>query len=233
LRFNALARTSAVLGTAVLGLALAAPASADSTPPPVTVPDTVNLYPGQITQVNVLANDTSPTGEALALCRFPDVDIDSLGRNDAVAMPMPALLGGKAGDVMVGAAGGTTHVVDYFVCDEHHLTPAQLTIQMLPVAPVNVRKVTGKPGKLSVQNTNDVPITFVFGHPRAMRNDGRVTVPAGQTRIVTVRRTAIVWNAEIGSSTGELSNPGSADHGRVTGIKLKGKALPDPKPFRP
>ncbi|MFC7495015.1 MULTISPECIES: hypothetical protein [unclassified Nocardioides] len=231
MRTSALVRVAG-LGAAVAGLTLATvgPAAADGTTPlPVAVPDTISLYPGQLTQLNVLANDVSPTGDTLAVCKFPDTDLDSPKMPPAIAMEISSLLGGKEGDVLVGLGRASTHVFDYYICDDTHLVPAQLTVQRHPVSPVHVRKVAGKPGRIRVANTNDAPITFVFGHPAAGRKDGRIRVPAGATRTVAVRRPTIAWTAEIGSSKGEFSTPGTADHGRVRGIQVRGEPLPKPR----
>jgi hypothetical protein len=219
LRTSALVRLSTLVSVTAIGLSVASPATADGAALPVVVADTVSLYPGQVTQVNVLANDSSPTGDTLDVCRFPETDFDDLTGVDAVAVPVPALFDGKAGDLMVGLVHGGTHVIDYFVCDHTHLVPAQLTLTGRPVAPVNVRKVPGKPGRLSVQNTNDAPVTFVYSDPRRTRPLGRVRIAAGDTRTVTVSRPVVRWVAEIGSSTGELSSPGIADQGTVRGIR--------------
>lgn len=231
MRTSALART---FGLAALALGLSAvavdPALADATTPlPVAVPDTVRLYPGQVTQVNVLANDSSPSGASLDLCRFPEPDLDRLGKLQAIVMPLPTLFEAKPGELMVGIARASTYVVDYYVCDTTHLVPARLTLERLPVSPVKVRKVAGTAGKLRVHNTNDVAVTFVAGHPGSMRRDVEVRVAAGATRTVTVQRRTVAWAAEIGTSRGAFSSPGCADQGRVRHIKLEGKPLPKPK----
>lgn len=231
MRTSALARTF-VLAALALGLSAVSvgPAAADSTTPlPVVVPDTVRLYPGQVTQVNVLANDSSPTGASLDLCRFPEPDIDTIKPQQGVATLLPSFFYPKRGNVVVGIGRASTYVVDYFVCDTTHLVPARLTLERLPVSPVTVRKVPGKPGKLSVHNTNDVAVTFVAGHPGSMRRDVEVRVAAGATRTVTVQRRTVAWRAEIGTSRGEWGSPGCADQGRVRHIELDGRPLPKPK----
>src|SRR6478735_9777506 len=77
MRTSALVRITGGLAASVLGLTLlgTAPAMADEPPLPVVVDDTVTLYPGQTTQLNVLANDSSPSGDDLALCRFPETTL--------------------------------------------------------------------------------------------------------------------------------------------------------------
>lgn len=235
MRTSALVRMSAVLSAAMLALTLlqAGSASADTTPLPAVVADTISLYPGQAAEINVLANDSSPAGGTLALCRFPEVDLD--GPLPAVmAMEMPSILDGAAGDVIVSSmprARGT-HVVDYYVCDHAHLVPATLTVVIKDVQPVHVTKVRGKPGRLKVVNHNAEPIGFWYGHPRAERPDGRVRIAPGGTATVRVQRHRILWVALIGAGPGKaaaLSSPGIAGHGVVRDIKLNGEPLPAPK----
>src|SRR5262249_4860347 len=61
--------TGSALLTVVATAGLAAPASADETPAPVVVNDTISLYPFETGAIDVLANDSSPSGQDLALCR--------------------------------------------------------------------------------------------------------------------------------------------------------------------
>lgn len=235
MRTSALVRVTGTIVSAVLALALvgAAPANADEPPLPVVVDDTVTLYPGQTSQLNVLANDSSPSGDDLALCRFPALDFTTPTLPAVLAADVG--MAGTVGDVMVMTAPRArgTHVVDYYVCDHTHLVPAHLTVVVTAVAPVTVRKVPGKPGRLRVTNTNDATIAFWYGDRRADEPDGRVRIAAGATRLVQVRRHTIVWIALIGGGTGKaamLVSPGIADQGIVRGIKLRpGTELPPPK----
>jgi hypothetical protein len=235
MRTSALVRLAAGLTAALLGLTVVgvSPALADNTPLPVVVDDTVSLYPGQMTQINVLDNDSSPDGDDLALCRFPEPDLT--GNVAVVATEVTSLLGGGPGEVMVGAATKKpgTHTITYYVCDHVHLVEAHLIVEVKAVSPVKVHKIAGKPGKLKVTNTNTATVSFWYGDKRAPRPDGKVRIPAGKTQVVTVRRHTVVWLAWIGLSSGKasmFSSPGIADAGVVRGIKLRpGTALPPPK----
>lgn len=235
MRTSALVRVAATLTASVLGLTLLGTTAsyADEPALPVVVGDTISLYPGQVDLINVLANDSSPDGDDLALCRFPEPDFTGNKLPAVVAMDMGSL--GEPGDVMVMTAPRAhgTHVVDYYVCDHTHLVAAQLTVEIKAVAPVTVRKVAGKPGRLQVTNKNDKAIRFWYGDRRAEDPDGKVRIPAGTTRMVPVRRHTIVWIALIGGGHGkaaQLSSPGIAGHGVVRDIKLRpGTELPPPK----
>lgn len=231
---------SALVAGAALGASLlvAAPAHADEPAPPVAVPDTVTLWPGQTTQLDLLANDSSPSGGDLALCRFPETDFLSEKLPKVIVSHSVAelLADGPSGPgtVVVGtdARARGTHVIDYYVCDRTHLVPATLTVVVREVRPVDVTKVRGKRGRLKVTNHNDRPVRVWYGHPRAIRPDGKLRVPAGATRTIRVQRHKIMWAATIGGGSGKaslLSSPGIADHGVVKDIKLKGKPLPQPK----
>jgi hypothetical protein len=238
MRTSALVRFTGGLAASILGLTLlgVAPATADEPALPVVVDDTVTLYPGQMTELDVLANDSSPSGDDLALCRFPETD---LGKRPPAVMVIheSMLFTGTSADpgdvsILVAPRAHGTHVIDYYVCDHTHLVPAKLTVVVGEVAPVNVSKVSGKRGLLKVTNHNEKAIRFWFGDPRAVRPDGRVKIPAGKTRTVHVQRHRIVWVALIGAGSGKasmFSSPGIADLGIVRNIKLRGEPLPRPK----
>jgi hypothetical protein len=234
MRTSALVRITGGLAACLLGLTLlgTAPAIADEPPLPIVVDDTVTLYPGQLAQLNVLANDTSPSGDDLALCRFPESDL--LSKKVPAVMVSDVGFAGETGDlgVIVAPRARGTHVIDYYVCDHTHLVPAHLTVEVKAVAPVVVHKVAGKPGRLRVTNRNDRTIRFWYGDPTADDPDGRVKVGAGETRTVRVQRHRIAWMALIGVRAGKASmftSPGIADMGIVRDIKLKGEPLPKPK----
>ncbi|MCW2776250.1 MAG: hypothetical protein JWN91_4576 [Nocardioides sp.] len=228
---NARARTRALTALAALTLgatlATVTPAYAAEPDPqaPVVVDDTVTMWPGQVRLVDVLANDTDPDGDGsdLALCRFPDPDFSSGVIPPVLAMQYPDDTGELSGTLMVMAdprAQGTP-TINYYVCDYDFLVPATLTVDIRDVAPVDVAKVPGRPGKLTVTNENEQPIHFWYGHPRASRPDAKVLVPAHETITVRVQRTRIVWIGIIGRR-------GIADFGYVNHIKLQGDPLPPP-----
>lgn len=235
MRISALVRLAATLATAtVVGtLAATAPATAAEPAPPVVVNDTISLYPGQASTIDVLTNDSAPSGDSLALCRFPEVDLDATPLPSVIAIEVPSILGGKPGQVAVSVSPGAhgTATIDYYVCDFTHLAPARLTVQVRAVAPVDVAKVPGHPGRLRVTNHNDRAVGFWYGDPRASRPDHGVRIPAHRSRVVRVQRHRIDWIATIGPGGKHslLSSPGIADHGVVRGIKLHGAPLPLPK----
>jgi hypothetical protein len=226
-------RALTTLVALALGITLAttSPVLADDTPPPVVGADTVTLYPGQSTEIDVLENDSSPSGDDLALCRFPDDP--SFGMHSVQALQSSFFGFGDVGSVVVSAmpkARGT-HVIDYFVCDHTHLVPATLTVVVREVEPVDVTKLPHRAGRLQVTNHNSKPIRFWFGNPQGSRVDGQVRIAAGDTVPIKVQRHEIFWVGMIGGGRGKgstLSGPGIADFGTVRHIKLNGAPLPDP-----
>lgn len=232
---RALGRTVAALAAALVTTSLLAPsAEADDSPLPVVVADTIELYPGQTGQINVLTNDSSPSGDDLALCRFPGIDFSGPSMPAVLTMELSEAVGlGAPGELLVSVTTEAkgTHEIDYFVCDHTHLVPAQLTVVVRDVEPVDVETIPGRPGRLRVTNHNDHGIRFLFGDPRASRPDGRVRIPASATDVVRVQRHRIAWIALIGSGSGKgdiFSSPGVADYGVVRGIELRGEPLPAP-----
>src|SRR4051812_32172865 len=177
MRTSALVRFTGGLAAALLGVPLlgTAPSYADEPPLPVVVDDTISVYPGQSAQLNVLTNDSSPSGDDLALCRFPTLDFDGPRMPSVFALDAGSAGAGEPGDVAVVSTPRAhgTHIIDYYVCDHTHLVPAHLTVEILPVAPVLVHKITGKPGRLSVTNKNSAAIRFWYGDRRAERPDAR------------------------------------------------------------
>lgn len=232
MRSSALVRVagSIVIG-ALAAISLAVPAHAEPAPP-VVVDDTLSLYPGQSGIIDVLANDRAPSGQDLALCRFPESDLSGPGMPAVLAMAAGSL-GGGPGDVAVALAPRArgTHRIDYYVCDLTHLTPARLSVVVKPVAPVDVVKTRHR-GVLRVTNHNDRAVRFLYGDAHAQSPDGRVRIAPGARATIRVQRHRIVWIALIGLSGGKSSlfqSPGIADRGVVRNIPLRGAPLPSPR----
>ena len=197
--------TAAALAAAVLvSSLLAAPASAA---PPVTVDDEVTMWAadlgfGEVT-ADVLANDSDPDGDTLALCRVGEVPADAPYFADVV------------GDqIMVFVLGEVTSpiTITYYACDFETLVPGTLTVTLNTTEPIRVTK-TDKPGVLRVTNPNDLQIGFLWGGPKESRADGRVRVPADDSVFVRVHRHRIIWVALIGRYS-------PIDIGRVRDIVL-------------
>jgi len=188
----------------------------------VVVNDAVSVYPFGVAVVDVLANDTdpgAPDGSALAFCRLPsmsslftDIDLPKVTIADSAGVY------GPAGKLVVSANRRfrAPTDVEYYVCNETHMTEATLTVSMRETAPVTVRKIPGRPGRLKVVNHNDERVIVAWLGVREGTLDGAVRVPAHGTRTIRVDHKRIEWAAVIGNDR----RSGIADHGAVRGIDV-------------
>jgi len=225
MRTSALVRVAVTLIAAGAALAMAAPASqaAPSDPAaPVVVNDSIAIYPQGMAVVDVLANDTDPNdpdGSSLALCRLPTIDLSTIlgsGSLPSVVVGDAAGVLGSPGSLMVmtpRSRFAKPQVVSYYVCNLTHLTPATLTVTMLPTRPVKVRKIAGRPGRLKVTNHNARRISLQWSGRRA---GGGSNVGAHSSKVIRVRGTSVKWIAVIGGER----NSGIADEGLVRKIKV-------------
>ena len=214
---HARALALAVFLTATL---LAAPAHAEDVVPeaPVVVDDAVTLWPGAYAEIDVLANDSDPAGDDLALCRMPPLwSPEDENPATAVSVLDESIFDGPVGTVMVqaGPRARGTHVIDYYVCNHTRLTPAHLTVTIRPVQPVDVVPPR-MPDRIRVTNHNDRGVLFIATDKTGCLVDIHARVDAGETRTFRVRRHALRWYAFIGSG----SDRGIADYGTVRGIDL-------------
>ncbi|GAB4009467.1 hypothetical protein GCM10028772_26390 [Nocardioides ultimimeridianus] len=192
----------------------AAQATADS--PPVTVDDAVTLTAGGATQKDVLANDSDPDGDVLALCRLGKV---------------PAALGADIfdGKLMIFGADAGTYTLTYYACDYSYLTPGTVTITVKPRPRIYVKVVKGvRPGTLRVINNGSFGFRYLWGSYKRQKADGQVSVPAHSSVRIRVRRVSVIWFAMN-------EHKGAFKIGIVRGITLpKGaNALPPGAPPTP
>lgn len=232
MRTSAPVRALAVLAAAAAGLVLAAPADALPAEPtaPVVTNDSVALWPYGSAVVDVLANDTDPgdpDGSQLGLCRVPEFDFTTTVSSSApVSIADLGQLFGSRSQLMVTTtrkALPTPVDVDYYVCNYSFLAPAKITVTTRTPAPVLVRKVPGKPGRLKVTNRNDSRIQMIWSG-RTKHSGGSAPVRAHASKVVRVTGKTIRWFAMIGGST----NSGVAGHGAVHGIKIDPAAATKP-----
>lgn len=215
-----LAATLAVTAT-TLALTVVPAAHADeATDAPVTRDDRVTvrgnpaggLAFGSDGGFPVLANDSDPDGDELAICRFavpegapilvapgsrPDVDPADLpgaprtwsrseGEETTTALQVFALTN-RAG----------TYRVTYWACDHDYLTPATLTVTVQPVARVTAKVL---PGRDRVRFTNPGKRRVVVRYGPAdfeggTRDERRVRVGPGRSTVVTVEHRRMIYTA--------------------------------------
>ncbi len=190
----------ALVLAASAGVTLASPAAAD---PPVVQDDHKWMYPNQGRSIDVLANDSDPDGDELAVCRVeePPRDADYFVETN-----------GDEILVYSGEDTGEDIVIDYYVCDFETLVPATLTISFREIHPIQIAKLD-RPGRLRVTNDNKRVVRFLYGSFRQDRPDGRVRVPAHDSVVIRVHRHKIDWIAILGRSV-------FLGSGTVRGIEL-------------
>lgn len=185
-----LTATALSLGLAASTLG-AQPASADAaTDAPVTKADKATVWTGSSKVVNVLANDTDPQGDPLAVCRVGESPYRNVG--------LGIEGGGGGSELFVFAsprAKAGTYVLTYYACDFEYLTAETLTVTVKKSTPVRVTKIEGRPGKLKVVNPNSRRIVMMWGDPRRERPDGSLRLPGHEAEVITVERRSIFWVA--------------------------------------
>lgn len=199
---------TAVAALLTTGLATA-PATAAEGAAPVTVADNVTFRQDGYTDVDLLANDSDPDGDELALCRLGDIP-------KGLDLMIASYVTGDQDDngtVFVSASKPGTYTVTYYACDFDYLTPGTLTVvvEKAPKIKVKVTK-TAKPGRLKVVNTSGFPIRFMWGSAQERKPDG-ATLVRDKAVVVKVQRRSIIWFAMN-------KRTGAVDGGVVRGIKL-------------
>jgi hypothetical protein len=187
-------RAAAVLltiATSALGLVtLAAPAQAAA---PVTVADTVSIFPGNYGEVEPLANDTDADGDDLAVCRIADSSYKRVSLSvqfDEEGEPSDTLL------VLARTkAEPGTYTFTYYACDFETLVAGTITVTVKTPPAITAKALPGKPGKIKVKNPADFKIRFLYGSFREPGPDGVLKIARNSSVILTVRRTRIDWIA--------------------------------------
>lgn len=181
------------LTATLLSLGLAAstlgaqPASADAaTDAPVTAPDHATVWTGSGKFVNVLANDTDPQNDSLAVCRVAT----SPYRNVELLVE-----GGELVAFASSRAKAGTYELTYYACDFQYLTPGTLTVTVKKAKRVRVTKIDGRPGKLKVANPNSRNVVVMWGSLEEDEPDGTLRLGAHKAQVITVTRREIFWVA--------------------------------------
>jgi hypothetical protein len=206
--------TLVVLTLSLLGLAAvpgAPAAQAVTGSPPVTTPDSVTVFQGNITSIQPVNNDHDPDNDQLALCRLGTephrgILIENVG-NDLAILAKPRATPG-------------IYTITYYACDFSYLTAGTVTITVEELPKISVKKIPNNPGHLRVTNPADFKIRFLYGSEDEPRPDGNVIIDSGSTVVIPVHRTQIIWVAI--NRKGDLF----LGSGRVNGIKLDRAGAP-------
>jgi hypothetical protein len=205
-----------VLGLALAGSLTTAPSQAAEGSPPVAVDDRARVVGGSFTELDLVANDTDPDGDKLAVCRIGDVprSLHVQIENEGVFLIARRRVAG-------------TFTFTYYACDFAHLTPATVTVRVTKATEIKVQKMPNRPGKLRVRNTADVPIVFMYGLFELDGPDGMIFMAARKAKFVSVRRHQIIWMAFAKRSGRPI------DSGMVRNIRLPRGVRPLPSETDP
>ena len=199
-----LAVTVGLLGLAAVPGAVPA-AQAVTGSPPVTTPDAVTVYQGNIAVVKPVSNDHDPDNDLVALCRvgtehYKGIFVESFGDEfDVFAKP----------NVQPG-----TYTFTYYACDYSYLVPGTITVTVEKLPKVKVHKIASRPGRLRVTNPSDFKVRFLYGSFQEDRPDGSLLIARGESVTISVHRTRIDWIATDRKGIVFLGS------GHVSGIKL-------------
>lgn len=173
----------ALVGAVLMATVSVGAAQATADAPPVTVDDAVTVVAGRPVQKDVLANDSDPDGDVLALCRLGKV---------------PTALDAEIfdGKLMIFAGRAGTFTLTYYACDYSYLTPGTVTVTVKPRPRIYMKVVKGvRPGTLRVINNGSFGFRYLWGSYKSQHEDGQVSVPAHSSVRIRVRRVSVIWFA--------------------------------------
>jgi hypothetical protein len=171
-----------LVSSAVVALG-AGPAQAD---PPVTMPDSARLFPGNAAEVEPLENDSDPDGDELAVCRVADSPykkVSLLSAGDSLLfLTSPRVRPG-------------TYTFTYYACDFETLVPGTITLTVVEPPRITAKALPRQPGKIKIKNRADFKIRFLYGDFDEEEPDGIVKLVKNSSVTISVRRTKIDWVA--------------------------------------
>jgi hypothetical protein len=180
-------------------------ADARSGTAPVTAPDAVETYPGNLATLRPLRNDSDAEGDKLTICalgpeKYRGIDIDIDADRDYFL------------DVRRKAAVGT-YTYTYYACDGTSTAPGTVTLTVLKPPRITVRKLAGRPGRLRVTNGATFRIRFLYGDYTQDDAEGDLKIVKKTSVVVSTRYTRIDWFALTADGSFSLSS------GHVHGIR--------------
>lgn len=190
-----------VVGALSLALLIPTPAIArDLDGAPVTTDDTIEIDGFSTNLADVLANDTDPDADKLAICRV------------TVPKKVPIYVDNVDDVLYVSSFENVTasYDVTYYACDFEHLTAGTLTVNVTKVPEVRAKKLK-RPGRLKFTNPGTKKVVVLYGSRRELNPDGRVRIAGGDSAKVTVTRKKIYFVAFV-RRTGSLAGEGTIKH---------------------
>lgn len=206
--------SSTVLGLVGTSLALVSAASPAHAAEPVVGDDEVSMYPGNVTEVDVLANDSDADGDELQACRLGDESykkvsialVNSSGGDDDALPPVLALS-------LPNAKPGT-YTFTYYACDFDTLVPGTISVTIKRPPKITAVALPGQPGRIKVKNPADFKISFLYGSFGEDEPEDVVNIPRNSSVVLRVTHTNIFWIAFSARRFEFLRM------GRIHGIKL-------------
>jgi hypothetical protein len=184
---RALLSLVAALGLVAAAGAPGSAAAARSGVAPVTAPDTIETYPGNLATLRPLRNDSDAEGDKLTICalgpeKYRGIDTDIDAARDYFL------------DVRHKAAVGT-YTFTYYACDGTSTTPGTVTLTVLRPPRITVRKLAGRPGHLRVTNGASFRIRFLYGDYTQDDAEGDLKIAKKTSVVISTRYTRIDWFA--------------------------------------
>jgi hypothetical protein len=176
---------------------------------PVTTPDAVQTFPGNLTALRPLRNDRDADGDRLRICALGSERYAGI-RRSVYDDQLDYYL-----SVRRTAAPGT-YTFTYYACDGTSSTPGTITLTVPERPRITVRKVAGHPGRLRVTNGASFTIRFVYGDYTQDDAEGDVRIPRKSSRVVSTRYTRVDWFAYVQTPAGSTDEVG---RGQVRGIR--------------
>ncbi|WP_157544772.1 Ig-like domain-containing protein [Nocardioides halotolerans] len=207
--WRVLGPAAALCLTLVVPAASATPAAPRGGAAPVTAPDTVQTFPGNLAALRPLRNDTDAEGDRLRICargpeHYPGIRVDVF--EDQKDFYLTARRGTAPG----------TYTFTYFACDGTSATPGTVTLTVQKLPRITVRKIAGHPGRLRVTNGAPFRIRLVYGDYSQDDAEGDVRIPKKSSRVVSTRYSKISWFAFVMTPRGSGDEVG---RGHVQGIR--------------
>lgn len=206
---------ASVIVTTTLAAGAFAPAFADESPAPVTADDAITTEAqtsdiSGVTFIDVLANDSSPSGDTLEICRIqgPERGLSvaevSANGDFQITTPTSGVSSSGSGSpeedateqlvVLPWKNVSATYTFTYWACDTEHLTPATVTVKVKKVPEVVVRKAD-QPGRVRFTNPRSERVVVIYGGARAQEPAARVNLAPGSHQSRKVEYRAIRWYA--------------------------------------
>lgn len=190
--------SAVLLGLGLLPVLATAPGSA--TPArggtaPVTAPDVVETFPGNLAALRPTRNDSDAEGDRLTVCARGGEHYAGI-RASVYDDQLDFYL-----NVRRNAEPGT-YTFTYVACDGTSSTPGTITLTVHPRPRITVRPVAVHPGRLRVTNGADFTIRFVYGDYTRDDAEGDVRIRRRSTVVVPTRYHRIDWFAFVQTPRG-------------------------------